>query len=126
MQQGFLSRNELLIPRERERESECEGWSEVRRGEVELSSLEVTVDIAAYLRWGSLPCRVALELLRSMPIGVFSLSPSRMFSREKKESETISADVLWICWSLGSPSSDALECSQLVIHSCCCCPFPEK
>lgn len=41
---------------------------------MELSSLEVTVDIAAYLRWGSLPCRVALELLRSMAIGVFFFS----------------------------------------------------
>lgn len=66
------------------------GWSEVRRGGVELSSLEVTVDIAAYLRWGSLPCRVALEQLRSMPIGgsfaflSFSLSLGRMFSREKR------------------------------------------
>lgn len=63
----------------------------------------MTVDIAAYLRWGSLPCRVALEQLRSMPIGgsfsSFFLSLWAGCSREKKESETISADVLWICWS---------------------------
>lgn len=110
----------------------CEGWSEVRRGEVELSSLEVTVDIAAYLRLEFIAmqsCSRTVKIDANWSFLFLSLSPSRMFSREKKESETISADVLWICWSLGSPSSDALECSQLVIHSCCCfccCPFPEK
>lgn len=97
---------------------------------MELSSLEVAVDIAAYLRLEFIAmqsCSRTVKIDANWSFLFLSLSPSRMFSREKKESETISADVLWICWSLGSPSSDALECSQLVIHSCCCCcPFPEK
>lgn len=63
----------------------CEGWSEVRRGEVELSSLEVTVDIAAYLRLEFIAMQSCSRTVKIDANWSFLfLSEQDVLSREKK------------------------------------------